>query len=1267
MKIIDHDLGNGQYGNTYHTGPCFGVGWQPYKISKDGTEAYVKVLQGMVAQRLHWLEELKAGPEKIYDEIRRRMIPNDGTPKPEGYTRSEFWESVRLAISRAEQEIRGLREEIAEVEKKIQEWKPQPLPGRAARVAARWAELNLQPGTWDSVNESQMDTKDKERLWYIHRLTYDKIGNPVRSLSELLSEYETYWVVDVDGDKLADAFIAYKRTSAGKKIGLVGSDGTQVAKRATVRQTMTLLRQSGWYSELSHKPAEIAESSGVPKVMDEATVRAVLKKDIEWLGDGKYRRNITGIGPVVKSMFGIPSVHVASAQKKSSEDLYTTKDGKPITFKVHERSPYPGDLPPEKNKGFVIHVVEAYVDGKEVGYLKITYIPKAYSKYLIGTAISESLDFQKFKQWNLDKPHVDYIRVDNVWKRQGIATALYNYGAKWLAQVHHLPLYASTLQQPEAAKAWDAMEAKGFPVKHQKVVPDRSKEKIDRRRLDYRAAVRVAAKYKDKKTVKTPKGKEMVVYEYSDRQIANRDREKAEQVEKLRHSIGDLRKQIQKDLKSDDEKTKAVALAIGLLDATFERVGNSTSAEEGHVGVTGWQKKHLTFGDGKVTIRYTGKSGVKHEKVVDTPASVKALKEAVKDKGPEDEVVDASAEDVNSYLEKFGISAKDLRGYHANDELKKNLKAVRSKGGKLPEDKKEREEQLKAEFKKALKETAEAVGHTEKICEQSYIVAAIPEAFLKDGTVVEKLTKKATRPIPLDRTELTHVVDQILAGLARISRDDPDAPLSEIHKDPLLAVTATLTNVFGVPTKATVYVIAKSSDSHEWVTGGATGRHKVTKDPVVILQLNGKYPRGSFGNHLRSKLQEVLAHELTHVLDKSPNQSGPVQGHIPTSGELDPKVYFNLPQEVRAYMREMYEAIVPSVRKIMESPLAKEWGLAGTMTRMLRNEEIWKDLEKHLTPANRQKMLKGILTALQDDQDKHSKTASGNLAEDLERRVLKLISDYEAVLTKSDPDNPKDWPALTALGNAFEEWFNSVFRVATSTTPPGGKAIKDQVARFMWAAKSAAYQDRSTNRIKKEYQELKPLIPALIAKFSDEGGNEVLMELKTSIALYKNLRGVPTASFKKMVATLDAIFNSLKGWRRKALDGGFTVALAGPDQFRGTAKGRYNAAGDTMFVRATPDVMKRSGGQYASPEYILIHELGHRYEHKHPVSIDFDTTGIGDWHTTRYSWAESGFGHSEAFAELFALGHFGITNYGATQFGDKLEKFDKVMMTGKIQ
>jgi len=261
------------------------------------------------------------------------------------------------------------------------------------------------------------------------------------------------------------------------------------------------------------------------------------------------------------------------------------------------------------------------------------------------------------------------------------------------------------------------------------------------------------AKYKKKK--KTEDGE--TVYEYSDKQVQHRNREKAKRVEKLDKSIGDLRKKVKNDLKDDSQATRLMALAVGVIDETYGRVGNEESAKDGHFGVTVWKKEHITFSGNSATIKYVGKSGVKQEKKVDDAALVKALKDAVEGKDKGDFVFDCTdddenktcirAKDVNEYLKPFDITAKDLRGYHANKLMQDALKAVRKDGKSLPEDKKEREEMLKKEFKKALEDVAKDVGHEAATLKSNYLVPALEDTFMKDGTVTKKLDKKKSASV----------------------------------------------------------------------------------------------------------------------------------------------------------------------------------------------------------------------------------------------------------------------------------------------------------------------------------------------------------------------------------------------------------------------------------------------------------------------------------------------------------------------------------------
>jgi len=275
-------------------------------------------------------------------------------------------------------------------------------------------------------------------------------------------------------------------------------------------------------------------------------------------------------------------------------------------------------------------------------------------------------------------------------------------------------------------------------------------------------ARRVLARYKDKKTVKTKDGDERVVYEYGPRQVINRNRAKAERVEKLRKTMADLRTKVRRDLEAKDEKRRAVALAVALMDETYERPGNEGSAGEGHFGVTTWQRRHVRFRKGKATISYVGKSGIEHKKTVETPAVVKALRAACEGKGQDACLVDVESKDVNEYLRPFKITGKDIRGFHANREMKERLRKIRREGPDLPRPRKDRDKVLSDEFKRALGETAEAVGHTESTLRSQYLVPGLEDDYMKDGTVSDSLVKSGAADVVTDTATVYAIAPEAL-------------------------------------------------------------------------------------------------------------------------------------------------------------------------------------------------------------------------------------------------------------------------------------------------------------------------------------------------------------------------------------------------------------------------------------------------------------------------------------------------------------------------
>lgn len=186
------------------------------------------------------------------------------------------------------------------------------------------------------------------------------------------------------------------------------------------------------------------------------------------------------------------------------------------------------DVEGDNNRGWIVHKIEAYYDGKSVGYINASYISKdrwnkwykngvidwmvhlsgagsglidgynkkdwakvcrnlwghvsspddkwrggygtssnemtdkdweASAKALIDAAEKKySKQFKEDKNYFVDKPFVDYIRVNEEFQRKGIGTLLYMGMARELYKRYKLKkFYGSSLQTDMAKGAWKAM------------------------------------------------------------------------------------------------------------------------------------------------------------------------------------------------------------------------------------------------------------------------------------------------------------------------------------------------------------------------------------------------------------------------------------------------------------------------------------------------------------------------------------------------------------------------------------------------------------------------------------------------------------------------------------------------------------------------------------------------------------------------------------------------------------------------------------------
>jgi hypothetical protein len=120
------------------------------------------------------------------------------------------------------------------------------------------------------------------------------------------AEGKFYEVIDVDGDNDIDAVSIDKKTEFGDKFVAMGHDGSSAAKRSVINFRVKALKHKGHYVECSGKIQEIFAAAGVPHVDNATDVEEILGKEIDWLKDGWYERNISG-SKHKKMMMGIPS------------------------------------------------------------------------------------------------------------------------------------------------------------------------------------------------------------------------------------------------------------------------------------------------------------------------------------------------------------------------------------------------------------------------------------------------------------------------------------------------------------------------------------------------------------------------------------------------------------------------------------------------------------------------------------------------------------------------------------------------------------------------------------------------------------------------------------------------------------------------------------------------------------------------------------------------------------------------------------------------
>ena len=209
---------------------------------------------------------------------------------------------------------------------------------------------------------------------------------------------------------------------------------------------------------------------------------------------------------------------------------------------------------------------------------------------------------------------------------------------------------------------------------------------------------------------------------------------KKKSIDELANNIHRLKLNLTKDLKkSDNEKGFLTALVISVMMKTGERIGNSFSEKQNHLGVTGFKKKNIKIDGTTVYLNYTGKSGVKHEKEFTDKVLSAYLKKAIKN-SPNNYVFCTSdgfrikGDRVNRYLEDFNVSNKAIRGFSANKWIIDKLEKI-----EIPDTEKQR----RTVFNKVAKQVAEKIGHGVPTLKKHYMMPELADNYIFDKEIID--------------------------------------------------------------------------------------------------------------------------------------------------------------------------------------------------------------------------------------------------------------------------------------------------------------------------------------------------------------------------------------------------------------------------------------------------------------------------------------------------------------------------------------------------
>lgn len=166
---------------------------------------------------------------------------------------------------------------------------------------------------------------------------------------------------------------------------------------------------------------------------------------------------------------------------------------------------------------------------------------------------------------------------------------------------------------------------------------------------------------------------------------AKSDESKFELARKLKRKFGDIKRENERNLVSDDQKIRQLSTALYLIEVLALRIGNEKSKDEADtVGVTSLRIEHITLLDNnKIKLDFLGKDSIRYTKKFEVDDLIfKNLTLFIDGKERKNNLFGLiNASELNKYIQNFmkGLTSKVFRTMNASKLFQKELNKITAK------------------------------------------------------------------------------------------------------------------------------------------------------------------------------------------------------------------------------------------------------------------------------------------------------------------------------------------------------------------------------------------------------------------------------------------------------------------------------------------------------------------------------------------------------------------------------------------------------------